>query len=107
MGRVDPNRLGIVAAVMLTAWHGVWIGLVAAGVAQRMADFVLRMHAMESEIVVGPFDAGMAALLLAGTALLGYLVGAGAAAMWNCLGAVCMRDASLGATGKVGTSARA
>ena len=40
MGYVDPIRLGIVAAVMLTAWHAVWMALVAAGVAQRVAEFL-------------------------------------------------------------------
>ena len=104
MGHIDPNRLGIVSAVMLMAWHGVWMLLVAAGVAQRVADFVLRMHAMKSEVVVEPFDAGMAALLLAGTALLGYVGGFGAAALWNCLGAVCMREKR---AGSIGVSARA
>lgn len=91
MGHVDVNRLGIVAAVMLAAWHGIWMALVAAGVAQPVADFVLRMHAMRSEVVVEPFHAGMAALLLAATAVVGYVGGVVAAALWNCLGAVCMR----------------
>lgn len=104
MERVDPNRFGIVAAVMLTAWHGIWVALVAAGVGQRVADFVMRLHSLESGIVVGPFDAGMAALLLTGTALIGYVGGVAAAATWNCLGAVCMRG---GSTGKLGMSARA
>lgn len=104
MGHVDPNRLGIVSAVMLVAWHGVWMALVAAGVGQRVATFVLQMHAMRSEVVVEPFDAGMAALLLAGTALVGYVGGASAAALWNCLGAVCMRDKR---PGSMGVSARA
>lgn len=104
MGNVDPNRLGIVAAVLLTAWHGIWMVLVAGGVGQRVADFVLRMHAMKSEVVVEPFDAGMAALLLSGTTLLGYVGGFAAAALWNCLGAVCMRQK---VPGKFGMSARA
>jgi hypothetical protein len=104
MGHIDPNRLGIVSAVMLTAWHGVWMVLVAAGAAQRVADFVLRMHAMKSEVVVEPFDAGMATLLLVGTALVGYVGGASSAALWNCLGAVCHREK---VSGGVGLSARA
>jgi hypothetical protein len=102
MGYVDPNRLGIVAAVLLTAWHGIWMTLVAAGVAQRVADFVLRMHAMKSDVVVEPFNAGSAALLLLATAVLGYVGGAAAAALWNCLGAVCMR----GKVGSAGTAGR-
>ncbi|MFM7207502.1 MAG: hypothetical protein ACKO4T_12630 [Planctomycetaceae bacterium] len=100
MGYVDPNRLGIVLAVLLTAWHGVWMTLVAAGVAQRVADFVLRLHAMKSEVVVEPFDAGAAGLLLLVTAVLGYLGGAVAAVLWNCLGTVCMRGKA-GAAGRM------
>lgn len=104
MGHVDANRLGIVAAVMLTAWHGIWLTLVASGQAQKVADFVLRMHAMKSEVVVEPFNPAMAGLLLVATAALGYIGGVAAAALWNCLGAVCMREKS---GGKVGVSARA
>lgn len=104
MGHVDPNRLGIVAAVMLTAWHGIWLTLVATGQAQKVADFVLRMHAMKSEVVVEPFNLPMAGLLLASTAVLGYLGGLAAGALWNCLGAVCTRE-KVG--GKIGMSARA
>ena len=103
LGHVDPNRLGIVAAVMLTGWHAIWLTLVAAGQAQRVADFVLRMHAMKSEVVVEPFDPGLAALLLVATAVLGYAGGAAAAALWNWLGSVAPAGR---AAGKAGVSAR-
>jgi len=91
MGNVDPNRLGIVLAVVLSGWHAVWEGLVAAGVAQRVVDFVYRLHSVKSEMVVEPFDAGRAASLLLLTAVLGYVAGAVAAMLWNCLGTVCVR----------------
>jgi len=104
MAHIDPNRLGIVAAVMLTAWHGVWLVLVASGQAQGVADLVLRMHQMKSEMVVEAFDPKMAALLLAATAILGYVGGFAAAAVWNTLGVVCERRP---ARGKAGVSARA
>lgn len=91
MGHVDPNRLGIVLAVVLSGWHAVWEGLVAAGVAQRVVDFVYRLHSVKSEMVVEPFDASRAGTLLLLTAGLGYAAGAAAALLWNCLGAVCER----------------
>jgi len=89
MGYVNPNRLGIVVAVVLSGWHAMWEGLVAAGVAQRVVDFVYRLHSVKSEMAVEPFDAGRAGLLLLLTAGLGYAAGAVAAVLWNCLGAVC------------------
>ena len=104
MAHIDPNRLGIVAALMLTAWHGLWLVLVASGQAQKVADFVLRMHQMKSEMVVEAFDPVMAAVLLTATAILGYVGGAAAAALWNCLGFVCERHP---AGGKPSFSARA
>ena len=85
MGHVDPNRLGIVVAVVLSGWHAVWEGLVAAGVAQRVVDFVYRLHSVKSEMVVEPFDASRAGLLLLLTAGLGYAAGLVAALLWNCL----------------------
>jgi len=91
MGHVNPNRLGIVVAVVLSAWHALWEGLVAAGVAQRVVDFVYRLHSVKSEMVVEPFDAGRAGLLLLLAAGLGYVAGAVAAVLWNCLGVVCER----------------
>jgi hypothetical protein len=103
LGHVNPNRLGIVAAVMLTGWHGIWLALVATGQAQRVADFVLRMHSMKSEVVVEPFDPALAALLLVATAVLGYAGGAAAAGLWNWLGTA----AAVGrAGGKAGIPAR-
>ena len=94
MGHVDPNRLGIVLAVVLSGWHAVWEGLVAAGVAQRVVDFVYRLHSVKSEMVIEPFDASRAGLLLLLTAGLGYAAGAVAALLWNCLGTVCERGKS-------------
>jgi hypothetical protein len=89
MGHVNPNRLGIVVAVMLSGWHAMWEGLVATGVAQQVADFVFRLHSVKSEMVIEPFNAGRAGVLLLVAAALGYGAGAVAALLWNCLGAVC------------------
>lgn len=91
---VDSNRLGIVGAVMMAGWHAVWIVLQATGQGQRVMDFVLRLHGLESDAVVAPFDAGMAALLLLTTAMTGYVLMAAGGLLWNCLGAVCARGGS-------------
>ena len=97
MRRVNPNRLGIVFAVMLAAWHGLWLVLVATGVGQAVADFVLRLHCMEPDVTVQPFTISGAAALLAVAAAAGYVAGVVGASLWNCLSAWCLHEAT-GAT---------
>jgi len=85
MGYVNPNRLGVVLAVILAVWHGLWMVLVAAGVAQPIVDFVLRLHFMKPDMVVQQFEPGAAALLLGASSGLGYVAGVSMAMLWNCL----------------------
>ena len=92
MGRVNPNRLGIVLAVMLAVWHGLWLVLVATGVGQGVAEFVLRLHFLEPDITVQPFTVGGAAALVAVAAAAGYVGGVVGALLWNCLSALCVHE---------------
>lgn len=94
MNHVDANRLGIVGAVMMAAWHAVWILLQATGQGQRLMDFVFRIHGLESDVVVQPLDLGMAAVLLATTAVTGYVVLSLSGVVWNVLAAWAERSRS-------------
>lgn len=94
MGRVNPNRLGMVLAVMMVAWHGLWAVLVATGAAQAVADFVLRLHFMQPDVTVQPFTAGGATALLAVAAAAGYVAGVVGASLWNCLSSLCVHEAT-------------
>jgi hypothetical protein len=100
MGSIDANRLGVVLAAVMAAWHVVWSLLVAFGQGQRVMDFVFKMHGLRSDVVVEPFDAGMAMLLAVVAAVAGYVVGAGAGLVWNGLAVWAMR-------GKTGIMRRA
>jgi hypothetical protein len=91
---VDANRLGIVGGVVLAGWHVVWLVLHATGLGQRVTDFVFRMHGLKSDVVVEPFEPGMAALLVLTTALTGYVFMSVSGLLWNCLGSVCARSGS-------------
>lgn len=84
---VDANRLGIVGAVLMAAWHGIWILLQATGQGQRVMDFVFRMHGLKSDAAVQPFDAGMAALLVVAAAVAGYVFLSAGGLVWNALAA--------------------
>ncbi|HBB73719.1 MAG TPA: hypothetical protein DC048_04620, partial [Planctomycetaceae bacterium] len=75
MGSIDANRLGVVLAVVMAAWHVVWSLLVAVGQGQRVMDFVFKMHGLRSDVLVQPFDLGMAILLAVVAAVAGYVVG--------------------------------
>jgi len=92
MNHVDANRLGIVGATLMAGWHAVWIVLHAAGQGQRLMDFVFRIHGLESDVVVQPFDVGMAAVLLAVTAVTGYVVFSVSGVVWNVLTAWALRS---------------
>ncbi|MFM7135827.1 MAG: hypothetical protein ACKO1M_01980 [Planctomycetota bacterium] len=95
---VDANRLGVVGAVVVSVWHLAWILLQVTGQAQRVMDFVFRIHGMKSDMVVQPFDPGMALLLLATAAVAGYVVMSGAGLVWNCLAPWCERSRTGAAT---------
>jgi len=85
MGHVYPNRAGLAVAAILAGWHLVWSLLVALGLGQQVMDIAFQMHFMKSEAVIEPFNLAMAGMLLAVTAVVGYLTGAGLALAWNCL----------------------
>lgn len=99
MGHVDVIRLGIVGAVLMAGWHGLWALVMATGWGPQVADFVMRMHGLQSEVGIAAFDPLMAAASLLASAVVGYAGGALAGAIWNCLDAVCVR-------GKAGAAAR-
>ena len=99
MGHVDVNRLGMVGAVVMAGWHGLWALVVASGWGQQVADFVVRIHGMKSEVTVAAFDPLAAATSIVASAVVGYAGGAVAGAVWNGLGAVCVRGKSGAAAG--------
>ena len=79
----NPNKVGLVGAVLLGGWHVVWSVLVATGVGQMMYDFILWAHMIHIAVVIGPFDLGASATLVVVTAIFCYVVGYIAAVVWN------------------------
>jgi len=77
---------------LMAAWHGAWLLVQATGQGQRLMDFVFRMHGLKSDVVVEPFEPGMALLLLASAGLVGYLLVGGAGMLWNCMSIWCERS---------------
>jgi hypothetical protein len=79
----NPNRVGLVCAILLGGCHFAWAILVATGIGQVLYDFVLWAHMIHLAITIGPFDAVAAVTLVLMTAVLGYIGGYIGSLVWN------------------------
>ena len=82
---ISPVRCGLAFGAIVGLWHLLWSGLVAVGAAQTVLEFILRIHFLRVPITLLPFSASIAALLVAVTFGLGFLLGYVFAALWNWL----------------------
>ncbi len=78
-----PNKVGLVFAALLGGFHLLWAVLVMLGIAQKIYDFILWAHMIHLPIVIGPFDATAAVMLVVMTAVMGYIGGYIGAMVWN------------------------
>lgn len=83
MRKISPMKAGLAIGLLVGLWHLGWAALVALSWAQPVTDFVLRIHFIEPFIRIQAFHLGTAITLVAVTALIGFLVGAVLAAIWN------------------------
>jgi hypothetical protein len=83
MDTVNPNKAGLVLGVMLGGWHLLWVLLVAVGWAQPIINFYFRIHFLAPSWTVQGFNAGIAAILILVTSVLGYAGGYILGALWN------------------------
>ena len=80
---LNPWRAGVALGVFLGAWHLAWSLMVAVGWAEAILRFILRIHFIDLEIGMSPFDVGLAATLVAVTTAIGFILGALFALLWN------------------------
>jgi hypothetical protein len=83
METLNPNKAGLVLAVLGGGWHLLWALLVAVGAAQVCLNFVFWMHFLTPIYVVKPFQLEVAAILIAVSAAFSYLTGYVLATLWN------------------------
>ena len=80
---IQPNKAGLALGALLGLWHLAWAILVAIGWAQPLINFIFWLHFIKPIYVIEPFNAGTAALLVAITAMIGYVMGFIFALLWN------------------------
>jgi hypothetical protein len=85
MSQLDRNKAGASVGLFLGGWHLIWSLLVASGWGQPIIDFVLWMHMVHLQYIVGPFELRAAAVLVLLTTLGGYAIGWLFAFVWNLL----------------------
>jgi hypothetical protein len=79
----NPNKVGLVMAAVIAAWHAVWSLLVLIVWAQPILDFIFWAHMIKPVYVVKPFDPAAAVTLIVITAGIGYLLGLFGTVIWN------------------------
>jgi hypothetical protein len=81
--KLNPMRVGVSLGALMGLWHLTWSGLVAAGLAKPLMDFVLMIHFIRLDIGFAPFDVQLAARLVVVTSLFGFAFGWVFAVVWN------------------------
>ena len=61
----NPNKVGLVIAVLIGGWHVAWSLLVLIGWAQPILDFIFWAHMIKPVYFVKPFDPTAAVALIA------------------------------------------
>jgi len=83
MGLINPNKAGLVLGSLVGGTHLLWALLVALGWAQPLIDFIFWIHFIKPVYVIDVFRPGVALLLIAVTAAIGYAVGCAFGVLWN------------------------
>ena len=81
--KISPIRTGVVFGLFLALFHAAWAGLVAAGVAQKLMDFIFWAHFIAPPYQIQPFEITRAAILVGITFLVGLTFGVVGASCWN------------------------
>lgn len=80
---INPNKVGLVIAVLIGGWHVVWALLVLLGWAQPIIDFIFWAHMIRPLYVIKTFDPIAALTLVVTASAMGYVFGYVGAVIWN------------------------
>ena len=102
MRRINPVKSALSVGGVIALYHAAWSGLVAAGWAKPVLDFILQLHFLSFNYDLMPFSLSFAAGLVALTFAVGALFGLVFAMIWNWLS----RESAEAAPKRSGVQAR-
>lgn len=85
MRRINPAKAALAVGIVIGLYHLAWVSLVAGALAKPFMDFVLKLHFIQIDYEIAPFDAATGAMLVALTFTIGALFGLVFAVVWNWL----------------------
>jgi len=85
MKKINPIKAALSVGIVIGLYHWMWVVLVATGTAQSVLNFILRLHFIELDIHMAPYDAMTGAMLVGITFAIGALFGLAFALVWNWL----------------------
>ena len=100
MRRINPLKAALAVGYVIGLYHLAWAALVSSGYAKTVMDFILRLHFVQMDYGMAPFDAATGVTLVAITFGIGAAFGFFFALIWNWL-------AGYGARGEVKRLAKA
>lgn len=83
MHKLNPTKVGLALGGLFGLIHLVWSVLVALNWGQPLLDFIFKLHMIHPVYTVGPFNMGIAVMLIVITAIIGYIVGHVFTLIWN------------------------
>lgn len=84
--KLDQMRTALTLGVFISLMHIGWSVLVAAGLAQKLMDYIYMLHFLNNPFNVVSFDLTTAIILTIVTFVVGYISGFAFALIWNLSG---------------------
>ncbi len=83
MKAINPVKAGLAFGAVVALVHASWALIVAVGLAQRLVDFIFWLHFVQPVYIILPFNIVTAVMLVAMTAVCGFVMGCLFAIFWN------------------------
>lgn len=83
--KLDKNKIGVILGAFFAVIHALWSLLVLIGLAQKLMNFIFRLHFLNNPFTIKAFSLFTAIELIVVTFIVGYIFGWIFAWVWNVL----------------------